>query len=323
MKNELSVNVSSIFNIAKVLAILSVILAHSRVNDSTIYSTLAEIIGAIGVVTFFFISGYFYNGSKYGISVFFLKKIKTIIIPWIFLGSVVFFVGNKFSFLNYANWLIGNGTYLYYLSVLMMCYLLSSFFKQQWHRFFFILLNIISLLLTSFGVIDQIWGNVLDFTPFNNYLNIFNWIGFFSLGILFQGKMQHLLFILNKNIVSILILYVIVVFFSLLFEPNAGGYFSIFAIPLEITGLLALFSLSTLPVFHQKIIYKISEFTFTVYLIHFLVFPFRRFLISNYFFQFLNPVVYLLICIGLILIGKYVSKKIKMESLFTTLMGVR
>jgi fucose 4-O-acetylase-like acetyltransferase len=326
MKEELSLNVSSVFNVAKVLSILSVILAHSRINDSSIFSTIAEMFGAIGVVTFFFISGYFFNVSKYGVNAFFKKKIKSIIIPWLFLGTLVYIIGNKFSFLSWIYWIVGNGTYLYYLSVLMACYVISSFFFKKWHRYFFIVLNIISLILTSFGLIDEIWIKVFGFSSFNNYLNVFNWIGFFTLGILFKGKIEFWLYKLKNNIIIILSSYVLIIFISLSldsFNVVGGGYFSKLAIPLELIGILVVFSLSTLTVFHNQIIYRISDFTFSIYLIHFLVFPFRRFLISGYFFQFINPVFYLLLRSGIILIGIQIAKKIKLENLFNVLMGLR
>jgi fucose 4-O-acetylase-like acetyltransferase len=79
--NKKTINTSNIFDVVKVFAIISVILAHSRVNDSSLYSVLAERIGAIGVITFFFISGYFFNQSKYGVKIFFLKKVKSIFVP--------------------------------------------------------------------------------------------------------------------------------------------------------------------------------------------------------------------------------------------------
>jgi fucose 4-O-acetylase-like acetyltransferase len=117
-------NISSVFNSAKVLSILSVILAHSKLNDDSFYNNIAERLGCIGVITFLFISGYFYNISKYGIQSFFFKRIKTIIIPWLFLGTVVFVFSRKeLTLISWFNWIIGNGTYLYYLTILMLCYI--------------------------------------------------------------------------------------------------------------------------------------------------------------------------------------------------------
>jgi peptidoglycan/LPS O-acetylase OafA/YrhL len=173
----------------------------------------------------------------------------------------------------------------------------------------FIILNLISLVLTSFGIIDQIWENYLGFGSFNNYLNTFNWLGFFSLGVLLKRNMKYWLDKLNKNIFFILITYLSLLILSILLEPSSGGYFSKLAIPLELAGMFMFFSFATLNIFHKPIVYKISKFTFTIYLLHFLVFPFRKFLINDYFFQFLNPIFYLLICSGVIYVGKNFSKK--------------
>ena len=323
MLNENSLNVSTVFSVAKVFAIILVILAHSRIVDASVYSIIAERISTIGVITFFFISGYFFNIFKYGLKDFFIKKFKTLIVPWIFLGSLVYIVENKFSFLSWLNWLIGNGTYLYYLTVLLSCYLINALLLRKWYKVLFIILNVISLILTSFGIIDRIGQDIFGCYAVNHYLNVLNWVGFFSLGLLFQTRMEFLLFKLNKNILLIFLLYALFVFISIVLEPSYGGYFSKLSIPLELMGMCLLLAISTLEIFDKPIIHKISGFTFTIYLIHFLVFPFRKILITNHFFQFLNPIIYMLICVAVISIGKKIANVLKLNRLFILLMGVR
>ncbi|KQS48660.1 hypothetical protein ASG38_05850 [Flavobacterium sp. Leaf359] len=309
---------SEIFNVAKVFFILSVILAHSRVNDSSFYSAIAERLGCLGVITFFFISGYFFNISKYGVLGFFKKKITSIFIPWLFLGTLVFVFSDYPKSLNsWLNWIIGNGTYLYYLTILIFCYLLFSFFNKKGASYFFIISTIISLFLTSFDFFGY-----LDPYKINNYLNPFNWIGFFSLGHIMKNRVIGLIPFLNKNAPYILFFYFIFIWISIKAEGHYG-YFSKLAIPNEILGMTVIFSISSLKIFRKENFIKISEFTFSIYLIHFLVFPFRIFLIQNYWSQFINPIIYMLICILLIITGKFIAKKVGLTKMYNTLIGLR
>lgn len=70
-------------------------------------------------------------------------------------------------------------------------------------------------------------------------------------------------------------------------------------------------------VFKKDNLIRISSFTFTIYLIHFLVFPFSRFLILNYRTQFITPVIHMLICVLLITIGKYMSKGLRLSVIYS------
>lgn len=66
------IDVNKILSVSRVFAILSVIVAHSRNTNLGIASIITERIGSLGVVLFFFISGYYFN-PKYdlGIGAFF------------------------------------------------------------------------------------------------------------------------------------------------------------------------------------------------------------------------------------------------------------
>ncbi|WDO14471.1 acyltransferase family protein [Flavobacterium sp. WW92] len=318
MSHNTTPEVSSSFNIAKIFSILSVILAHSRINDDSYYSAIAERIGCLGVVTFFFISGFFFNISKYGTGKFFKKKITSVIIPWAFLGSITFVISDHpKNFISWFNWVIGNGTYLYYLTVLMFSYGVFAFFNKKIFAYVFIFLNIISLFITSQGYLQYI-----NLHEINNYLNPFNWIGFFSLGYIIKDKFTDVLHFLNKYAIYVLITYVIFLLFSVRLEDEYG-YFSKFALVNEVMGMLLIFSISTFKFFNRVNFLRIADFTFTIYLTHFLVFPLRRFLIQNYWSQFLNPIIYMLACLLLIWIGREVAKRINLLKLYNTLLGIR
>lgn len=296
INNLIRRDTGSILNIAKIFSILCVILAHSRINDCSYYSHLAERLGCLGVVTFFSIAGYFFNISKYGFAVFFISK-------------------EPKNFISWGNWIIGNGTYLYYLTILIICYLIFSISEKIFFCYLIIFLNIVSLLLTSFNIINS-------YLDINNYLNPFNWIGFFAVGILFKNYFFNFLVFINKYRFRIIILYLLFLLLSINLETE-HGYFSKLAIINDLLGMIAVFSISCLKFFNKKNILKIADYTFTIYLIHFLVFPIRKFLIINYATQFFNPLVYLIVSLFIVLIGKYIAEKINLLKFYNTLLGIR
>lgn len=311
-------------NVVKCLAILCVIMAHARGTDYQYISIITERIGALGVVAFLIVAGYYFNIEKYGFIPFFQNKIKTILVPWIFTGTLLYAVGLKFDFKEWFLWIIGYKTYLYYLSVIMLCFLLAGLFNKKQYLWTFVFLTVISLVLTGFGIIDDI-GTKLTGAPFvlYNYLNIFNWIGFFSLGILLKSKMDALLLFAKKNRIFIVLGYLTLLVLSLYLEPNSGGYFSKLAIPLELSGVFCLFSLATVDFFGHLPIDRIAELSFGVYLIHFLTFPVKRFLMFSPIMDFLNPFIILVLSCGLLLIGLECAKLLRCQKIYCILFGIR
>lgn len=321
-----SLDVNSCMNVAKCFAIISVIMAHSRNSDFYFYSNITERIGAIGVVAFLIIAGYYFNVAKYGIKAFFKNKITTIIVPWIFTGTIVFFVSNKgdnLFFSDWINWIIGNGTYLYYLLILLLCYLLLSFFNKRGYLIIFILLNIISLLLTSFGVFNYLFMKHLNALVINNYLNVFNWIGYFSLGILVKGHLGLIMEFLKKYRLVIVVTYLFALCISFFLEPLDAGYFSKLAIPMQLLGVAFIFSMSTLKELNNSVVAKVAELTFAIYLTHFLIFPIRKFFFTSALLEFINPVIILTVNCLILLTGIYISQRIKGYGLYCLLLGIR
>jgi surface polysaccharide O-acyltransferase-like enzyme len=314
--------------IAKVFAILSVIFAHSRNADYYFVGNITERIGAVGVPVFLFISGYYFNiNNSVEIKKFWHKKFLTILVPWVFTGSILYFYNQfktnfiNFSILNLANWLLGNGTYLWYLSVLMLCYCFMCLVRRELFLKIFIIINILSLILTSFGLIDYL-AEILGIKV-NNYLNVFNWIGYFSIGVIAKGRLEDFFSFLKTKVFYIIPSYIILLFIVFLIEPNAGGYFSKLAIPMQLAGMIFIFTLSTMEIFNKPVFHNLSDLTFSIYLTHFMVFPIRRFFIESPIFEFLNPIIILIFNAGLLLLIRKVSKIFYMDKLYNTLLGIR
>ncbi len=123
----------NIFYYLKAFAILSVICAHitpiteNASHTSIIISRFYDYFGCLGVGIFFILSGYFFYNNKHSFKEFWKLKLRNIGIPWIFIGTIVyvsvFYFKGSLSISKYFQFLIGYGSYLYYLTVLFLLYL--------------------------------------------------------------------------------------------------------------------------------------------------------------------------------------------------------
>lgn len=176
---------SGIFFYLRGLAIISVLCAHSSFVTSNsswaiFNSRLLLLIGLIGVPIFFINSGYFFFKRKpisYGS--FIIKKMVKILIPWIILTSIVYLYiilrKPDSSFLRYAKFIIGIGNYTYFLTVLLLIYLI--FLKIKFTNLVIAIgsaISLISIFLTSTG----------NLTFIDPYINPLNWLIYFLAGVI-------------------------------------------------------------------------------------------------------------------------------------------
>lgn len=170
-------------DVAKGLAIISVVCAHCNGVYITaglpwIGSLILQHIGTFGVLVFFFISGMLYQpgGGTTGLHP--LKRIRKLALPWLFSGTMVYLYvylrKPPVSLSGYATFLLGDGSYLYYLTMLVCMYLVFAW--PVMHSKPVLYACIVITACVSVFVL-----NIPSLTP---YLNLFNWIGYFSLGIL-------------------------------------------------------------------------------------------------------------------------------------------
>ena len=270
--------VSDTFTIARVWAILSVITAHATFRvDNACVQDLLTCLGSVGVVTFFIISGYYFNPVKYGSLGRFLKpKIATIFVPWLFLGTFVYaesvLVMHKgISLLAYAKFLLGHGSYLYYLTVLILCYVLY-FYGVKAGRLH--LMCAVSVLVTVASVQLTAWG-VLDVTRvgLTDYLNPLNWIGYFCLGVwLKRADVYRLMTWCRKC------LWLLVPAYGGLFAlshllGDRMGYFGWFGMPLQLMGSMIIVGVSSFEWLDCKPLRYVSGASFGVYLLHMFSLP--------------------------------------------------
>lgn len=319
-------SISNIFSTARIYALISIICVHIYFANG-IVSTLFNKVGSIGVITFLIMSGYFYRTNKFGSFKSMLKKkFNTVVIPWIVLGTLVWlynFIQTKNTqnlLLGYINWIIGNSSYLYYLTVLFVCFLI--FYKHNKTTLIIaIILNVLSIIMTEMGLLS----NVLLVIRVSNYLNLFNWIGFFAFGILLQDvNEEQIIAFLQKTRFIFIILFNLILTTLIIFPSVNVHYFTILAILFEILGTLAIMGLSTFDLSKIKIFRVVSNYSFTIYLMHMVIIGTLDGLLAKYvILTLLSPLLIIVICYIVLWLVLFVSKKIKLEKLACLFLGVR
>lgn len=188
--------------IVKALAILSVVCAHCG-NVPEGYSSLNQIAsvwlgycGTMGVPVFYFLSGYFFENNKRNWIDFWKMKGISIILPWIFCATILwFYVVLRKGGISFEGWLkfvLGNGSSFYYLTVLILFYLVMFRIKRiKGVCGICIALSVISVIMTGQGI------NFINKFFINAYLNPLNWIAYFAAGILmrrynYMGKFREI-----------------------------------------------------------------------------------------------------------------------------------
>lgn len=329
MEKSYEKKISSIFTISRVFALISIVSAHINFTNNTpfLISRIYDIISSIGVIVFLFLSGYYYNSKKYKTFFQLIKnKALTIGLPWLFFGTISYFynilLSNKnFQIVGYLKWILGNGTYLYYLTVLFFCFLL--FYRTNLSILITsIILSLISLFLTACNV----WAPVIEILHITNYLNIFNWIGIFALGLLISQHItaKKLFCFFEKSRWAFLFLFSSIAVLLCIFYKIPVGYFSYIGIWLELLGALAIFSLSTFSFFENTLFVNLANFSFTIYLIHMIVIGIVDKIYNLHFAIsiFATPIVIIVCFVGCLLV-KHLIKLIKGEKWLYPLFGFR
>lgn len=321
-------NVNEKIYTLKFFAIFSVVCAHSCSVSSehsfydVMISRILESIGSVGVGVFMFVAGLFFYNSKKNFFDFFLTKIKTLIIPWVFSGSVVYLYvklrKGRVDFFSYVKWILGVDTYLYFMTVLLFIYLLCFFVrKNKAINLFLIIVSIISNILTSFGFFDFV----------SPYLNPFNFLFLFVMGLLcaeydFLRKMVSI----NKKFYLCGLFFYLIVISVLALNGIIVTYFKWFFILIEITVLFCLCGISNVINNCNKHVVDIGKLSFSVYLLHM---PLAG-IVSNllgkidlFLITMLRPVLVLFITYVSIKFLLFISKKLSFERWVSLLIGVR
>lgn len=322
MQNSKKLNIA--FSIARVFAIISVIAAHITFSEPHWVYKMINAIGSIGVVVFIILSGYFYKPEKYDNIFGLIKdKFKSIVIPWVLMGSLAFLSGaivtNSFSIKRWVTYILGYNSFLYYLPMLFLCYLI--FFKQS--KLIMLLsgiLTVASVYCTAFGFID----NIIKTIYITNYLNILNWVGYFALGCVLRKVNKDKLYNFIKKSVFVFLPAAIIIYVLICVFDIKTGYFSFIGMPYQIISAFAIFSVSLWNVFDKKIMHIISNMTFTVYLVHIPLIGLLDVVFEmNILTKLLSPVFILAVTVFCLYIGYLIAKLIKLDKIYCRVAGLR
>ncbi len=324
-KMKISSNVSQTLATARIWCLLSIVAAHVS-YAGTFAGAFWNRLGTIGVVLYLFMSGYLFQTWKFeNLWILIKRKVVSVGVPWLCLGTLTWvynaILSTQFrSALGYIKWMLGNGTYLYYIPVIFVCFLI--FYKApKWSLFAAIFTSIISVLVTAMGLLDS----TISFLGINHYLNPLNWIGFFALGMIVQGIDSELLYNFLKKIRWLSIGIFAVAFIVLMvFSEVRFDYFSYVAIPYELLGGLAVLSISTFKITKFSLFDWLSRFSFSIYLIHMIFVGLLDGLFGKYeATRILFPVCVIAVSFLLLLIGWLFSKKLRIEKTYSIITGGR
>lgn len=131
---------SKIIYRVKAFALYSIVLAHSMYTniDNEIAVNYLSRISTVGMFIFLFVCGYYYtyDGKKHKVSwAQFWKKAITLFVPWFTNASVYYLLlirakGFELSLHTYVNFVLRNGLYFYFMTILCLCYVIGWNFYQ-------------------------------------------------------------------------------------------------------------------------------------------------------------------------------------------------
>lgn len=312
--------------VLKAAAIFSVICAHvANISyQKPLIQGMAfvlENIGSLGIGIFYFFAGYFFNTQK-TFKEFFKDKIKKILVPWIFTGTIVYLYVNlrkgNINIKEWLFWIIGYKTYLYFLTNLIFFYIYYYLFRPKKKLIIVtIFFGIISLNLSAFGFLENI----------NPYLNPFNFIIYFSLGNITNieiglKKLKEFSF---EYKYIFLIIYIFISILSKLLNISMG-YFGKITLLFQLLSLMVFMGFGQNIYFNKDYIIDIGKKSFSIYLIHMPFAGIITYIFNKYpnlsYLVFLRPFIVLYLTYKFINLSIYLTKIIKFGTEINNLIGI-
>ena len=307
---------SQAFFILKAFAILSVITAHvcTRLLNQGVFAYIVSAFlfsfSRIGVVAFFAVSGFFYRYIPGDSRRFWKKKLLNLILPWLICATLTFAVSRiGHGTMPYYNWIIGNGSWYYYVTVLIAFYAIFMWISRSRICLFLCVgLTVLSLALETFSINPV--TNLIH-TP---YLNLFNWIGFFAFGILARRyRLDRKCIRWRVPVVLASSIVWLAGFVALIYlNIYEFGYFHLVAPLYEISAVVLLYVISyALCVTGAcSVLVKIGGSTYFIYLLHMQIVQMAcRFLPKHIAIEPLKPLLGLALMMTLVCIAQFICKK--------------
>lgn len=326
----ISARESIAIDVIKSISILSVITMHVvTISDAGVFikliSSLWSMFGRVGVVSFFIIGGYLYNFSQSDGKVFWKKKFFRIILPWFFCATLTFVVriilNPSFELMDYVKWVIGSGTWYYYVTIYTFFLLVFTWFcKNDKVLFFFIGLQFLSLMLYSFGFPTTMQGLFLT-----DYLNPLHWIGYFSAGILIRRYRVDLKLLKNRKITITVSTVALILCAGLQYVLDIYTYFHVVSMVFCVSAfvLIAAFSYRIANMQSATFLSRIGRSSYCIYLLHMqivqgIIFNLPDSIVKDIF----SPVIGLAIMTVLVFVGILICDKLPFGERIKMLVGL-
>jgi peptidoglycan/LPS O-acetylase OafA/YrhL len=271
----------------------------------------------IGVPIFIAVSGFFYRRRSHDTASFWKKKGITIVMPWLVAGALrnlvdVFIYHKGETFLYCIQRMLGFTSSFYFPFLLI---LLFAVFKLVGNRpvllWVSIAVNVVSLILEELGLN---YVSILLGTP---SLNVFNWAGFFALGMLARRYRWDRRLIQSRPAGWICVAVFAALYGLTAYGVKEGGttYYRMDAAIFELSALLALYFLSyQLAGRRQRLLCEIGSCTYCVYLYHLVIVTGLLGLLElPVELTVLMPILGLAVMMGLIEVGKWLCKILKIK----------
>ena len=262
----------------KAFAIFSVVCAHTAVepenSSKSIHMAVRFLssIGTAGVPVFFIISGYLFYGNQRGVKEFVERKLKSIVVPWIFCETIVWLYvvlrKNGAGFWEWLKFILGVYHSTYYLTMLVFMYVL--FWKIKKYDVFSgicLIVSCSSILSLGWKIPFAVRWNEWTITP---YLNVFNWMMYFVAGMCLKKKDGlEATAVLAGKLLPVSIPLLIADFFIHDRCALSWTYFSKYAL-LNITlQVLVIMGVSYLLCRRNAdMLISVGKYSFTIYLLH-------------------------------------------------------
>ncbi|MFL1705676.1 acyltransferase family protein [Campylobacter sp. MOP7] len=280
----------------KGIAIIGVLLIHTRLFyafntiDNRLIMELFHSIFSFAVPLFIFITGYILSNIKFKIN---FKRYLVPYLIWSVIIYILYFLYNNshsFSTTDFLFRLITfttSGQY-YFLFVLFISFIFAPFLVSITKNYFIVLFffSLISNIFSQYLILKDM--DILLFERSILYLNYFNWIFYFVMGLKYDLILGAYLNKVNTSI--IIALTISFLFLDYLDYRNVYksgyDYFTWQSFCYSILLILMLMKLKDVAIVNTKtILTNIGKLSFPIFLIHNLSFPFlklsSKFLVDN------------------------------------------
>lgn len=325
MTPKLSHTDSQALYFVKAVAIFSAVAAHASVIDtstraSTVITCLWDIFSSLSIGSFLITGGILYSRAPGDTLRFWKHKAVTLLLPWVFCSGLTYIYrglnGHGLGLWGYVNWMLGNGTWYYYATIYVV---MLALFKPIWQRppalWGCVGVNVLVLTGRAFGIHPFSW------LPFSEYLNIFNWFGFFALGILLR---RNGLKLGPRTVPWCAAAFLLA--FAYVYRHGIFNYFHIANTLYSAFGFFLLFALGRkladswmMPFFREM-----GATTYCVYLLHMpIVQAVGRKIPVTFFHHLFIPVIGMGVMLVLIQCGKWITTRLPHGKFLRMLVGLR